>query len=55
VPQAYKALCAALESFVKVAAQEGKKSINRPSLIKRVNAVINKHPDEKRRGRKLFE
>jgi hypothetical protein len=33
VPQAYKALCAALESFVKLAAQEGKKSINRPSLI----------------------
>lgn len=29
VPQAYKALCAALKSFVKLAAQEGKKSISR--------------------------
>jgi hypothetical protein len=55
IPQAYKALCGALESYVKLAAQEGKQQMNRPSLIKRVNAVVNKHPLENRRGRKLFE
>jgi hypothetical protein len=53
--KAYKALCGAFESFVKLAAQEGKQSLKQPVLIQKMNACVNARPDEKRTGQKLFE
>jgi hypothetical protein len=38
--RAYKALCGMFESFVKLAAHEGKKNIKRPALAKRLNACV---------------
>jgi ribosomal protein L9 len=53
-PRAYKALCGAFESFVKLASQSGRMKVDRPSLAKRLNAVLNKHPDESRKTKNLL-
>ena len=45
-PRAYKALCGAFESYVKLSAVDGDVDITRPTLTKLVNTCINKMPDE---------
>ena len=54
-PRAYKALCGAFESYVKLSAVDGDVDITRPTLTKLVNTCINKMPDEKRLRRNLLE
>jgi hypothetical protein len=51
---AFKDLCGAFESFVKMSAQEGKNDSRRPVLIKWVNACMNHPAREIRRGKTLF-
>jgi hypothetical protein len=51
----YKALCGAFESYVKLKQVTRDSNLKRTFLQKLVNAVVNKHPDENRSGRTLFE
>jgi hypothetical protein len=51
----YIALCGAFESYVKLKQVSRDSNLNRSRLQTVVNAVLNKHPDENRKGRKLFE
>jgi hypothetical protein len=51
----YKALCGAFESYVKLKQVTRDSNLQRTFLQKLVNAVVNKHPNENRSGRTLFE
>eukprot|EP00978_Attheya_sp_CCMP212_P023404 scaffold71629_cov39-Attheya_sp.AAC.1 len=51
----YKALCGAFESYVKLKQFTRDSNLTQTFLQKLVNAVVNKHPDENRTGRILFE
>jgi hypothetical protein len=51
----YKALCGAFESYVKLKQVTRDSDLGRTFLQKLVNSVVNKHPDENRTGRTLFE
>jgi hypothetical protein len=51
----YKALCGAFESYIKLKQVTRDANLKRTFLQKLVNAVVNKHPNENRTGRKLFE
>ena len=53
--QAFKALCGAFESYVKLASQKGDINISRPRLIQRVNSVVNNKIDENRKGDGLLK
>jgi hypothetical protein len=51
----YKALCGAFESYIKLKQVSRDSNLKRTFLQKLVNAVVNKHPNENRTGRTLFE
>ena len=53
--KAYKALCGAFESYVKLSAANREPELSRDPLMNRVNSCVNKMPGEHRKRPKLLE